>query len=102
MEWIAIALVLGFLPALIAKSKGHSFFAWYIYGALLFIVALIHAIVLKPVQAEVDRAALATGDSRKCPFCAEIVRREAKVCRFCSRDLPEAPPAAPKPETAWS
>ena len=25
---------------------------------------------------------------RKCPFCAEIIRREAKICRFCQRDLP--------------
>lgn len=25
---------------------------------------------------------------RKCPFCAEIIRSEAKICRFCQRDLP--------------
>jgi hypothetical protein len=27
---------------------------------------------------------------RKCPFCAEIIRIEAKICRFCQRDLPDA------------
>ena len=27
---------------------------------------------------------------RKCPFCAEEVKSEATVCRFCSRDLPRA------------
>lgn len=26
--------------------------------------------------------------SRKCPHCAEFVKAEAKVCRFCQRDLP--------------
>ncbi len=27
------------------------------------------------------------GDVRPCPHCAEPIRREARVCRFCGRDL---------------
>jgi hypothetical protein len=26
--------------------------------------------------------------NRKCPFCAEYVKAEASVCRFCQKDLP--------------
>lgn len=43
---IILALFLGLIPAYIAKNKGRSFGVWYIYGVLLFIVALIHSILI--------------------------------------------------------
>lgn len=30
------------------------------------------------------------GETRKCPFCAETILKEAKVCRFCQRELAAA------------
>ena len=39
---LAIAAGLAFIPANIAKKKGHSFGLWWFYGWMLFIVAIIH------------------------------------------------------------
>lgn len=62
MEIIVICAIIGCLPAWIAQSKGHSFVLWWVYGALLFIVALPHSLMLKadpkpaPRQTESDAA----------------------------------------------
>lgn len=39
---LAVAAALGLIPANIAKKKGYSFGLWWLYGWLLFIVAIIH------------------------------------------------------------
>lgn len=48
MEFVVLGALLGLLPAFIAHNKGHRFGPWWVYGALLFIVALPHAILTSP------------------------------------------------------
>ena len=82
MEFIIFAAILGVVVGMIAKSKGYDFFPWWLYGALIFIVAIVHVLIIKPNEGHAEIVALDSGGN-KCPMCAEIVKGDAKVCRFC-------------------
>ena len=86
MEFLIVVALIGLIPAMIASSKGRSFVGWWIYGALLFIVALPHSLLIQENRGAVQARQAAAG-MRKCPSCAEMIQSEARVCRYCGRDV---------------
>lgn len=98
--WIGLLFGLAVIPARIAKEKGRDFLTWYAFGVVLFVPALIVALLM---QNETPRPAAQM--MRRCPHCAELILWQAKVCRYCRRDVAPLPepiyqaPAAPKPRS---
>jgi hypothetical protein len=93
LEFLAICAVLGCIPGAIAMAKGRTFWGFWLYGALLFPVALIHSLVMASRPAGQEARALATGEFRKCPHCAELVKREARLCKHCHQPLSPQDPS---------
>lgn len=77
MDEYPLFLAWPFLGALIgawaSQRKRFSIAAGIVGGALLGVAAPLMFLV--------------SGTRRKCPACAEMIARDAKVCRFCQKAL---------------
>lgn len=103
--WGVIALILAFC------TFGISWLIFPFYANGLYAKSLLQQGYLNEEQRN-ERGRATTGTSnpnlhnqqggvRNCPFCAETIKAEAHVCRYCNRDVTPLPPQTQnkKPES---
>lgn len=94
--------LLSIIPAYVASQKGRSAAAFWALGTFVSFVISLLAVIAIPRGEQKNGTQLRVGSGTgaendllelpeeiQCPNCAEYVKFEAKICRFCSAPIEE-------------
>jgi hypothetical protein len=85
-------LVLSILVGVLASNRGRSGLLYFFFSVLLSpLIGLVLVLIAGENKKEIENKRMTSGEEIKCPFCVELIKSDAKVCKHCGRDLPEKP-----------
>ncbi len=80
-------IICSFIGGSINSSKGRSYGEGFAFGLFLGFIGLIIIAILPKNEYAIEQLKLSDGTSKICPYCAEIIKREAIVCKHCGKDI---------------
>ncbi|WP_333913499.1 hypothetical protein [Vibrio coralliirubri] len=69
---------------LVSRTKGRNPYQWFFIAVLFGPLGLLGVLLIGADKESLDQADIASGKKKKCPDCAETIKFEAKVCRYCN------------------
>ncbi len=78
IRYILLIVVAGIVGAVLAKPKGRNPIIWFLLCAI--VPLLVIAIALLP-------SVVTKGITKKCPYCAEIIKSDATICKHCGMSI---------------
>lgn len=86
-SWIFFWILCGVVCAMVASNKGRDITGWFLIGALLGPIGIVISLVSSKNEGEIEDNNIRSGNYKKCPDCAELIKSEAVVCKHCGRKL---------------
>jgi uncharacterized membrane protein len=77
-QYLIIAFAFALPTGIIGKSKGSSFWIWFLVGLVLLFIGLAAVILSRREKDEPER---------QCPHCLKAVKLYVQVCPGCGTEL---------------
>jgi RNA polymerase subunit RPABC4/transcription elongation factor Spt4 len=103
MEMVSLlvwSIVFAVVTTIVASTKGLSLVKWAGIGFILGPIGVIWVLVTARDQSALEAESLRSGKFKKCPFCAEVIKKDALVCKHCGGDQTKQPVPAQQ-KTYW-